>query len=260
MNIDKDKYTAHIIDIEKKIQMKQILDKVENVLKYHTVEYTDFLDPYEIYLAKSILNRFHIGYSDFGGYENSERNIVYIYSDSYNSSDIIQQIRFLEISGDLGNMTHKDYLGALLNLGIKRAKVGDILVYEDSGVLIVKKEIMDFISLNLDKIGSKNIESEEIELKDLKIPIIKFKEILLFISSTRLDLFISSALNISRSESQSLIKANKAKVNWESINKVSKELEEGDMISVRGYGRMQLYSIEGHSKKGKLKAIIKILI
>ena len=72
MNIDKEKFTVHIIDNDKKILMKQILDKVENVLNYHTVEHTDFLDPYEIYLAKSILNRFHIGYLEFGGIESAE--------------------------------------------------------------------------------------------------------------------------------------------------------------------------------------------
>lgn len=260
MNIDKEKYTAHIIDNEKKIIMKQIIDKVESVLNYHTIQYTDFLDPYEIYLAKSILNRFHIGYSEFGGIENAERAVIQIYPDYYDESSIQAPIKCLKLTGDVSNLSHKDFLGGLLNLGINRSKVGDILVYKDNGVLIVKDEIVNFVLLNLEKIGNKNMKIEEVEFNDLSIPHVKYKELNEFLSSARLDIVISSAYNISRTESQSIIKSNKVKVNWENINKVSKELEEGDMTSVRGYGRIILYSIEGFSKKGKLKAIIRILI
>ena len=260
MYIDKEKYTAHIIDNEKLIQMRQIIDKVESVLNYHTVEYTDFLDPYEIYLAKSILNRFHIGYSEFGGIESAERKIIQLYPDYYDESSIRTPIKSLKIRGDISKLSHKDFLGALLNLGIKRSKVGDILVYEDNSVLIVKDEIMNFVLLNLEKIGSKNIEIEEVEFNDLSIPQVEYRELRELLSSTRLDIVISSAYNISRTDSQSIIRSGKVKVNWENINKVSKELEEGDIISVRGYGRIILYSLEGLSKKGKLRAIIRILI
>lgn len=260
MNIDKEKYTAHIVDNEKKIQMRQIIDKVESVLNYHTIQHTDFLDPYEIYLAKSILNRFHIGYLEFGGIESAERKIIQLYPDYYDESSIQVSIKYLKITGDVSKLSHKDFLGALLNLGIKRSKVGDILVYEDNGVLIVKDEIVNFVLLNLEKIGNKNIQVEEVKLDDLSIPDVKYKELREFLSSTRLDIVIGCAYNISRTESQSIIKSSKVKVNWENINKVSKELEEGDMTSVRGYGRIILYSIEGLSKKGKLKAIIRILI
>ena len=260
MHIDKEKYTAHIIDNEKLILMRQIIDKVESILNYHTVEHTDFLDPYEIYLAKSILNRFHIGYLEFGGIDSAERKVIQLYPDYYDESSIKIPIKCLKITGDVSKLSHKDFLGGLLNLGIKRSKVGDILVYEDSGVLIVKDEIMDFILLNLEKIGNKNIHIEEVKFNHLRIPDIKYKELRESLSSTRLDILISSACNISRSESQNIIKSGKVKVNWENINKVSKELEEGDMISVRGYGRIILYSLEGLSKKGKVKAIIRILI
>jgi RNA-binding protein YlmH len=260
MNIDKEKYTAHIIDNEKKIQMKQILDKVESVLNYHTIQHTDFLDPYEIYLAESILNRFHIGYSAFGGVEGAERKVIQLYPDYSDESLLELPLTHLMLIGDVSKLSHKDFLGGLLNLGIKRSKVGDILVYEDHSILIVKEEIRDFVLLNLEKVGNKNFQIEEIRTNNLIAPHVKYKELAVFLSSTRLDLVISSACNISRTESQNIIKSSKVKVNWENINRVSKELEEKDMISVRGYGRIILYSIEGLSKKGKLKAIIRILI
>jgi len=125
---------------------------------------------------------------------------------------------------------------------------------------ILSQEIRDFVLLNLEKVGNKNFQIEEIRTNNLIAPHVKYKELAVFLSSTRLDLVISSACNISRTESQNIIKSSKVKVNWENINRISKELEERDMISVRGYGRIILYSIEGLSKKGKLKAIIRILI
>lgn len=260
MNIDREKYTAHIGDNEKLFKMRQIIDKIENVLNYHSIEQTDFLDPYEIYLAKSILNRFHIGYLDFGGIESAERKVLGIFPDYYDESLIKTPIRCLKLTGDISKLSHKDFLGGLLNLGIKRSKVGDILVYEDHSVLIVKDEIVNFVLLNLERIGNKKIQIEEVSFNDLDVPDLKYKELREFLPSTRLDIVIASAYNISRSESQNLIKADKVKVNWESINKASKELEEGDIISVRGYGRIILHSIEGLSRKGKLGASIRILI
>lgn len=260
MIIDKEKYTAHIIENEKKILMKQIIEKIENVLNYHTLEYTDFLDPYELSLSKSILNGFDIGYSVFGGIESAERKILQLFPDYLDSSLIESPVAALELNGDLSSLSHKDFLGGLLNLGIKRTKVGDILIYDESTIILVKEEIQDFVLLNLEKVGNKNIKIEEIKISCLKVPEIKYRELKDFVSSTRLDIVISSAYNISRTDSQSIIKSGKVKVNWESINKVSKELEEKDIISVRGYGRCILYSLDGRSKKGKLKATIRILI
>lgn len=260
MFIDKEKYTAHIIDNEKLILMRQLLDKVENVLNYHTAQDTDFLDPYERYLAKSILNRFDIGYSEFGCIEDAERKVIQLFPDYSDISSIEYPVKVLKIAGDISNLSHKDFLGGLLNLGIKRSKVGDILLFNSYCALIVKSEISDFILFNLEKIGNKTVIIEEMSFYNLQMPEVKYKELIGFLASTRLDIVISTAYKLSRTESLYVIKSGKVKVNWESINKASKELEEGDVISVRGYGRIILHSIEGISKKGKLKATLRILI
>lgn len=260
MFIDKEKYTAHIVDNEKIILMRQLLDKIENVLTKHTIQNTDFFDPYEIYLAKSILNRFDIGYIEDGGIKDSERKIIQIFPDYYDKSTLLNPIKCVKLTGDISKLSHKDFLGSLLNLGIKRSKVGDIILYEDYCVVIVKEEISDFILLNLGQIGNQNILIEEIDVKNLYIPEVKFKELKEYLASTRLDIIISATYNISRMKSANIIKSGRVKVNWESINKPSTELEAGDVISIRGYGRAILHSIEGLSKKGRVKTIIRILI
>ncbi len=261
MLIDKDYYTSHIKDGEKLIKMRRILDKIEIVLNRHMEQNTDFFDPYEVHLAKSILNRFgDINYIEYGGYDKSERKIISVYPSYMNLDNLGESLICLKIEGDLAAMSHKDYLGALLNLGIKREKVGDILVHRDYAYIIVKYEIGDFILYNLEKIGSKNVIITNISFKDLEIPIVEYREIKRSLTSLRTDLVISEAFNLSRKDSMDIIKRGFVKVNWEPIDKAAKEVNEGDIVSVRGYGRFVLYSIDGLSRKGRMMANIRILI
>lgn len=261
MKIDKEKHITHVKDPEKIIIMRKIMDKIEIVINNHTYESTDFLDPYELSLGKSILDGFaEIDYIENNGAIETERKAITIYPHYMNTYDLEFKIGLLCIRGDLHDLTHKDYLGAILNLGINRSKVGDILVGGEKTYLIVKQEIKDYVLFNLEKVSNKNIHIEERPLSDFKPVEVKYKEINKVLSSYRLDVYISSTYGLSRQESMSIIKAGNVKVNWEPIDKPSKELNVGDHVSIRGYGRSQLYYVEGISKKGKIKACIKILI
>lgn len=261
MYIDREKYTSHINDPIKKTEIRKILDKVEIVLNKHLIEFTDFLDPYEVYLAKSVLNSFaDINYSVEGGFEGSERKIIIIYPEYIFKEDIDIPISSLKIKGSLDDISHKDYLGSILSLGLKRNKIGDILVYEDSALILVKKEIQDYILYNLEKVKRNNIKVSEYRLENIKPPKDKYRELNRFVSSLRLDLIISSTFNISRKESIELIKAGNAKVNWENIEKPSKEIQEEDLISVKGFGRCILHRIKGRSKSNRFICIIRIIL
>ncbi|MBC8590441.1 RNA-binding protein [Wansuia hejianensis] len=259
MWIDKNYYTSHIQDPTKIVKIRRVLDKLEIVLNNYIVETTDFLDPYEISLSKSILNRFvDIDYLVLGGFHEAERKILVIYPDFLNLEDISVGITAIKITGDLDKLSHKDFLGAILNLGIDRSKVGDILVHGNYGYIIVKEEVNNFILYNLEKIGNQNVKVKNTPLEEVESPEIKYKELIRFISSLRLDSVISAAYNLSRKESMNLIKMGKVKVNWETIDKASRLIEQGDIISVRGFGRLSLYRIDGISKKGRLKCEIRI--
>lgn len=261
MYIDRDKYTSHINDPIKKIEIRKILDKIEIVLKRHTIEYTDFLDPYEVYLAESVLNSFiDIKYTVEGGFESSERKIIIIYPEYTYEGDIEIPISSLKLSGDLRTANHKDYLGSILSLGINRNKIGDILVYKDFAIVLVKKEIRDYILYNLEKIKNSNVEISSYISSNIIPPEDKYKEINEFLISLRLDTIISSTFNISRKESINVIKSGNVKVNWESIEKPSKEIEEKDLISVKGFGRFILHRIKGRSKSNRLICIIRIIL
>lgn len=261
MYIDKEKYTNHINDPVKKIKIRKILDKIEIVLKKHTIQFTDFLDPYEIELAKSVLNSFiDLEYIIKGGFENSERKIIIIYPEYIFKEDIEIPISSLKIIGNLMDINHKDYLGSILSLGLKRNKIGDILVYEDFALVLVKKEICDYIIYNLQKVKNNNVEVSLHILNSIKPPKYQYKYLNKFLKSLRLDVIISSTFKISRKESINIIKAGNIKVNWENVKKPSKKIKEKDLISVKGFGRFTLDEVKGRSKSNRIVCIIRIIL
>lgn len=261
MRIDREKYVAHIQDNDRLIEMRQILDKIEVVMNNHIVESTDFLDPYSRLLGKSILNRFlEIAYLEDGGIEESERQTITIYPDYYYLENEDISITALRLKGNIEDLSHRDFLGSILGLGINRSKVGDILLHEEYVDIVVKKEIADFIIFNLERVGNSKVTVEEIDLKYLRPGKNLYKEIKRTLSSYRLDVYISGAYNLSRQEATNLVRSGNVKVNWEPIDKISKDLEVGDVISIKGYGRSIFHSIEGLTKKGRIKSTIRILI
>lgn len=261
MYIDREKYTSHIKDNEKKIEIRKILDRIEIVLNKHIIQSTDFLDPYEIHLAKSVLNKFvDLKYLIEGGYKDSERKMIIIYPNYISREDIDIPITSLEMTGDLVDTDHKDYLGSILSLGLKRSKIGDILVHDDSGIAIVKTEISDFLIYNLEKIKNKKVQISLHNTDNIKTPQLQYKELIKFVASLRLDSIISSAFNLSRKESMNIINSGSIKVNFEVIEKSSKVIEEGDMISVKGFGRFILHEIRGRSKSDRFICIIRIIL
>lgn len=260
-NIDREEYISHIHDIEEIADMRRILDKIEIVLRSYGIESTDFLSPYTRKLAKSILNRFiEISYSEIGGLEDAERQSILIYPEYHYLTKEDYPVSAIRLKGDMEGLSHRDFLGAVLNIGITRDKIGDILVHDYYADIMVKTEIKNFILINIDKIGNNNFKASEISFHELEEVEDEFREINQTLSSSRLDVYLSAAYNFSRKVSQGLIESGKVKVNWEPVDKTFIEVQEGDMVSVRGYGRSKLYSIDGLSRKDRLKVRIRILL
>ncbi|AFS78707.1 putative RNA-binding S4 domain-containing protein [Gottschalkia acidurici 9a] len=257
---DKTKYIEHIQDKEQHIVMRKILDKIESVLRHHDVEYTDFLDPYQRKLSHSILNRLDVSYYEEGGLEDSERKSIIIFPEYMSKENIENPIKAIKIEGNFKftNLRHKDYLGAILGLGIKREKVGDINIYEDFAIILLHKELLDFVIYNLKNIGRENVTVRQISLGEIEKTKEEFEDIQTTISSLRLDALISGVCNLSRSKSANQIAQGKVKVNWQPILNASYEIGEDDVISIRGFGRIKIISELGKSKKGKDKVTVRI--
>lgn len=261
--MDKLKLTAHIKDIDLKNKMFRIIDKANGSLKNYDVRFSDFLNPFEVESAKAILNaNDDLKYTVDGGYDESERKIVFIYPFYMDYEDINETLRFIQIEGNFKfkSISHKDYLGSLLSLGIKREKIGDIIIRENFCQVIVTFDICDFILMNLEKVARNNVKLKEISRKEVVYNPPNYKEINFTVSSSRIDCIISGLYNISRQESAKLISNEKVQVNYEKITSCSKEIKSESLISVRGKGRSQINNIGSLTKKGKVKVQGKLLL
>lgn len=235
-----------------------VSDMVEWVLKHQKPKFTNFYEPTFIKLIEDEITKYDgISYKADGGYENAERKIIGIYP-----TDIGYVLKFpisaisLTPQSDQ-NLTHRDYLGAVLGLGLARNKIGDILISDSNAQIIVMNDIKDYIINNIIKVGNVAVSVNESNLNDILIPTKKSKDIFTTVSSLRLDCVASSAFNISRNKMAEIIKAGRVEVNWVVNENASDRMEEGDVISVRGRGRAELSEIEGKTAKGRIKIHIK---
>ena len=261
--MDKIKLTSHINDIDLKNKMFKIIDKANGCLKNYDVRYSDFLNPFEVENAKAILNsNDNLKYTIDGGYDASERKMVFIYPFYMEYGDIDETLRFIQIEGNFKfkSVSHKDYLGSLLSLGIKREKIGDIIIHENFCQVIVSYDICDFILMNLQKVARNNVKLKEISRADIINNPPSYKETYFTVTSSRIDCIISGLYNMSRQESAKLINNEKVQIDYEKITSCSREIKSGCLISVRGKGRAQIVSIGDLTKKGKIKVQGKILL
>lgn len=261
--MDKITLTNHIKDIELKNKMFKVIDKANSCIKNYEVKHTDFLNPYEVKNAIAILNSNNdIKYTVDGGYNNSERSVIFIYPYYMEYEDIENTLRFIQIEGNFkfNSISHKDYLGALMNIGIKREKIGDIIIHENSCQVIVDSDICDFIIMNLTKVSRNNVSVYEISKNDIIEGSKNYKDVSFTVASNRLDCIISGLYNISRQESAKYINGERVQVNYERITSSSKEVEDNSLISVRGKGRSVIIQVGDITKKGRIKVQAKLIV
>ncbi|WXR61688.1 YlmH/Sll1252 family protein [Peptostreptococcaceae bacterium AGR-M142] len=256
-------YIESIKDLNLKTKLKSVYDKANLVLKKHIEKETDFFNIYELKEATSVLNSFEdISYKIYKGYNDSYYGVIYIYPYYIDEKDLEEPIKILEVNGNFKfkKLSHRDYLGSLLSLGIKREKIGDILVNEDFAYVILKKEIASYVMNNLNNVNQNKVNLKEVSCEKIVFNGYDFKEEMLVISSLRLDLIISKVYNISRTKSLNIIKNEHVKIDFKVESNNSSTLEEKNLISVRNYGRFILKSIEGSTRKGKTRVIVQKFI
>ncbi len=246
-----------LTDSERKWR-EQFIRKVE-AIKGNGEMQTAFLDPLQLELAEGALQETpHLSYSVFGGYGGAERVCLKIFSGGRPESP--PKISCLVVNGafDEQTLTHRDFLGSVLGLGLRRDQVGDILPLPDGRVAIIVVETMgDFICSQLIRVGSVPVECSLVEPSELPLPAEEGKEISGTVASLRLDSVISIGFGFSRSRAALLVKGGLAKVNWRSVDSPSYQIKEGDLLSLQGRGRLELLSVEGETRKGRIRLRLK---
>lgn len=248
---------------EDKLLVSRVLDKLEFVQKKNSIETTDFLDMHQKTVAEKVLKSQKItNYICYGGYSNAERVMIIIYpekledvfnNNQYDFNNIVRVIRVILPNEMKGKYSHRDYLGAVIKVGLKREKVGDIIVNLDGADLIVSKDISKYIVdsfKELTRFSKSDIYEESIEKLNITEP--KTEVLNIIIPSMRMDSIVSELIRTSRSKALEIINAERVFVNSEVITKNSKMLKENDMITVRGKGRFKIIKILNSTKKGNL--------
>lgn len=243
--------------------VSKLLDKIEFVENKNSVESTEFLNMHQRSMLEKVLKSIkYNNYVVYGGYESAERTLIILYpkkletvfeNSYFDYNNIVQILRIILPSELNGKYTHRDYLGAAVKVGIKREKIGDILVNNKGADIIVSKDIISYLNISLHELTRFNKSEFEIcNIKDLTVTPINTKIINIIVSSMRMDCIVSEVIKTSRAKAIDIIKNERVFVNSESAKKNSKILKENDMVTVRGNGRFKIKQILNSTRKGNL--------
>lgn len=202
-------------------------------------------------LLSELKKAYFDNYLFFGGYGDSERKMLGLFFDEPSESSFpISAVEFSFRKCD--KLTHRDFLGSLMSLGIERETVGDILVEDGLGVVFVKTELSDYVKSQISKVGRIGVKVADADLS--KLPQGRgFEEKTYIVSSLRLDNIVAAVCKLSREKTRTVIMSDSACVNFEETKNVSLNLKENDVFTIRGKGKFVLKSILGTTGKGRIR-------
>lgn len=246
---------------EDRLLISKVIDKIKFCDTKNKIQNSDFLDLKEQKLVEDFLkSQKIINYMLIGGFEEAERKIALFYPqkldaimDKINLNEYLNVIRITLPNEMHGEYNHRNYLGALMKLGIEREKIGDILVDDTGADIIISPEMTKFLLTNLPGLTrfSKS-KVEQIEINNLKKAEIKTEIIKITVSSMRLDNIVAELAKCSRGKANEILSQERVLVNHETFTKSSKEVKENDAITIRGKGRFIVKQIVGNTRKGRL--------
>lgn len=246
-----------------RLTIAKILDKMGQSERKNIPVTTDFLSPREQALAVDVLHL--AGWSDdrtviWGGVDSAERKVLLFLPDwlppEFATDEVPLRVLHCEFRSEF-HLSHRDFLGALMGLGVVREKVGDIYVGQNQCDLIVLNTVSDFLLQNFNQAGRAKMNVKEIDVSTLEVPEVKCEMVRNTVMSLRLDSIASGGFKLSRTKAASLIEGGRVQVNWRDCVKPDRLLAKGDIISARGYGKIELYKVGGVSRKGRTAIQIK---
>ncbi len=235
---------------DKELLISRAYDIIQLSYTQHRNCYFGFLNEAEIYSLNEILHN-NTEYCFWGGFENAKRQMFCAVYDSFDKTDVpITALEFTYKS--VYKLSHRDFLGTILSLGLDRSTVGDIIVNEGKTIVFVKNGIKDYVCTQITKIGGVGVKIKTADVSNISVTD-NISEKTLTVASLRLDVLVSAFTGLSREKSQKLITQGVVSVNYSECNSTSVKISEKDIIVVRKYGKFILKNIIGETKKGRLK-------
>ena len=253
-NIDKIAQTP-----EDRFLLARLWDKIYGSMHKNIPANTAFLSPRELTMAKYLFGETE-GLFSFGGFTDAERKMLVYLPDYLDESYFMQEdaplvcLRATFYENDA--LSHRDFLGALMGVGIARETIGDICVSQGSCDFFVTAEIAPYIQQNLTEAGRTKLQIQRISLDQMHAPQPETKQIRDTVASVRLDSIIATGFRISRSQASQFIVGGKVAIDGLPCEKPDRSVAEGAKISVRGHGKILLISIGGQTKKGRISVVI----
>ncbi len=247
--------------MEKWLDAKALLARANDTLELCEKQYAPkafgFLSPADTEIIRKAFTNKSLGegisFRFFGGYSEAERMLFLVYPDYAESTIEREFITLIEITGrDISRLKHRDFLGSLLGLGLRREKIGDILCLGDRCLVFVLSDIADYIVTNLSMVERCGVKVRVCDFGDAEIPEREYDEIRTTVASLRLDSVIGAALKTSRTAAVAVIREKRVMVNWQERSDPSEKLLPGDVFSVRGAGRFRLTEEVARTRKDRL--------
>ena len=240
-----------------------------------SVAHLPFLTMRERRRAERILDAhgMHNAYWFWGGHPTAERTCLFLLPEylvamlpedanerdamlkEYLCEELQEAVMSLAIKGSgFRNLSHRDYLGAILGLGIERDAIGDVAVQDEhNAILFCPRTLGAFLIGELTKVGSDTVRCRECVIDENFTDGKKYRPISDTVASARLDCVGAALCNLSREAAQSAVRSGLVEVDFEPEERVDAVLEPPITVSVRGYGRFILRSFDGETKKGRLR-------
>ena len=233
----------------------RLRDLYTRCVNKNIVTNTAFLTPREQAEALEAARR-HWGCTPyfFGGWPDAERRMAFFLPDYLDagSFDPSPYLRAIRAQTPFAAPTHRDYLGALMNLGIERECIGDILLRDGAGYFFLTPAITPHVLDSLVRVGRGGVSLSEVALDSLPAFAADLREITFTVQSMRADAVVSGIFRISRSACQPLFQQGEVTLNYFPCLDKDAPVCEGDILSLRHHGKARILSSDGRSKKGRI--------
>ena len=215
--------------------------------------FVGFLDEHRQAVARAVLHEKGMcTYLFFGGYEEAERTVLGVFPDFLPPDPALFPVSAIGFRyRQSADLSHRDFLGALLATGIKREKIGDIVCGNGLAVVFADEELAPFLAQSVNKVGAEGVRAEYPFTEPVTVKR-EFREYRDTVASPRLDAVVKAALRVSREEAARQITAGLVSCNHMPCEAVAHTVKEGDILSVRGAGRFRVAALGPLTHKGRL--------
>ena len=259
MQDTREKIIRYYKGIEGEATAVKLVDFAAQAVKNRKCKLTGFLSPFEQDMAGVIANSLGELKVDFyGGFRGAERQrAAFCHEDFQGTPNFEIAVIKAEWNGEFARLGHRDVLGSIMSLGVDREYIGDIIATKDFARLIVNKKMCDYFTANLTQIGSTAVTTTIDELENITAKEERTKEIRATVASLRADSIAAAGFGMSRSKAAQEIAAEKIKLNWQTVKNAAQSVKAGDVLSMRGRGRLEVAEIRGQTKKGRVGVLLR---